>query len=156
MKAILTLAGVAVALLGCGSQPGPAPAGRSEVPPSAISLIQPAYPEEARKAGAEGTAIVEVTIGADGAVVACSLATGSGNSLLDQAAMGAAQSSKFAAGTIDGKPAEMKVKVPFRFKLDDKPKEPRGEAPGGTYRANWPDEPQCRDAREPAWAAREA
>ena len=155
MKAILALTVVAVALLGCGSQPGPAKTSRTEVPPSALSLIQPPYPEEARKAGAEGTAIVEVTIGADGAVLGCSLATSSGNSLLDAAAKGAAQGSKFAPGTIDGKPVEMKVKVPFRFKLDDKQKEPRGEAPGGTYRASWPDEPQCRDASVPALAVRE-
>jgi len=29
------------------------------------------------------------------------------------------------------------------------------QAPGGTYRASWPAEPRCRDARVPAWAARE-
>ena len=155
MKATLTLTAVALALLACGSQPGPATAGRTEVPPIALSLLQPAYPEEARKAGAEGTAMVEVAVGADGTVLGCSLTVSSGNTLLDDAAVGAAQSSKFGPGTIDGKPVEMKVRVPFRFKLDDKPKEPRGQAPGGTYRASWPDEPQCRDMREPALLARE-
>jgi TonB family protein len=153
MKAILALAGVAVALLGCGSQPGPATAGRSEVPPNALDLVQPAYPEEARKAGVEGTAMVEVTVGADGAVLGCSLATSSDNSLLDEAAVGAARSSKFAPGTRDGKPVEMKVKVPFRFKLEDKPKESRGQVPGGTYWTAWPDEPQCRDTRPSAQEA---
>lgn len=155
MKRILALAGVAGALLGCGSQPGPAPAARTEVPPNALSLIQPAYPKEARKAGVEGTAMVEVTVGPDGTVLGCSLATSSGDSFLDDAAVGAARNSRFEPGTVDGKPVEMKVKLPFRFKLDDKPKQPRGEAPGGTYRANWPDQPQCRAAREPAWSARE-
>jgi len=146
MKAILALAGVAVVLLGCGSQPGPATAGRSEVPPKALGLVQPAYPEEARKAGVEGTTMVEVTVGVDGAVLGCSLATSSGNGYLDEAAAGAARGSRFAPGTVEGRPVEMKVKVPFRFKLDDRPKSPRGEAPSGTYRANWPDDPQCREA----------
>jgi len=146
MKETLTLTAVALALLACGSQPGPATAGRTEVPPIALSLLQPAYPEEARKAGAEGTAMVEVTVGADGAVLGCSLAVSSGNTLLDDAAVGAAQSSKFGPGTIDGKPVEMKVKVPFRFKLGDKAEEQRGEELGGSSWAS---------RHEPAFPARE-
>jgi TonB family protein len=153
MRAILTMASAAFLLLACGSQPTSTPAAASEVPPKAESLVQPPYPENARKEGFEGTSIIEVTIGADGAVLGCSLATGSGNGSLDQAALDAARSSKFVPGTRDGKPVEMKVKVPFRFKLEDKPKESRGQVPGGTYRAVWPDEPQCREARP---SAREA
>ena len=155
MKAILTAVGAAGLLLACGSQPASTPAAASEVPPRAESLVQPAYPEEARNAGVEGTAMVEVLVGADGEVLGCSLATSSGNSFLDEAAVGAARNSRFAPGTVDGKPVEMKVTVPFRFKLEDKPKEPRGEVPGGTYRASWPDDPQCREACEPGWSARE-
>jgi len=119
MKAILTAMSVAVLVLACGSQPATPPAA-SEVPPRAESLVPPGYPEDARKAGIEGTAIVEVTLSADGAVLGCSLATSSGNALLDAAAVGAAQASKFAPGTKGGKPAVMKIMVPFRFKLADK------------------------------------
>jgi len=155
MKAILTLASAALLLLACGSQPASTPAAASEVPPRAESLVQPAYPEEARKAGVEGTAMVEVTVGVDGAVLGCSLATSSGNGYLDEAAVGAARGSRFAPGTVEGRPVEMKVKVPFRFKLDDRPKSARGEAPSGTYRASWPDEPQCREVREPVRLTRE-
>lgn len=129
MKTIPALAVMTVALLGCGSQPQ-APAVSTEVPPQAESLVQPTYPEEARKAGATGTSIVEVTVGADGAVLACSLTASSENSFLDSAALGAARSSKFAAGTKDGKPVEMKVKVPFRFKLGDSHSEKRSDAQG--------------------------
>ncbi len=148
MKAILTVVGAAVLLLACGSQPASTPVA-SEVPPRAESLVQPAYPEQARKAGVEGTAMVEVLVGADGAVLGCTLATSSGNGFLDTAAVGAARSSNFVPGTKDGRPVEMKVKVPFRFKLEDKPKESRGQEPGGAYRAVWPDEPQCREAQPP-------
>jgi TonB family protein len=155
MKVILALVVVTVALLGCGSTPQAPAAVSTEVPPRAENLVQPAYPEEARKAGVEGKTIVEVTIGADGAVLGCSLVTSSGNGHLDAAALGAAQSAKFAPGTKDGKPVEMKVQIPFQFKLGDSQKESRGKAPGSTYRAGWSDEPQCREARVPALPAME-
>jgi TonB family protein len=119
MKAVLTVLGAAVLLLACGSQPATTPTA-TEVPPKAESLVQPAYPEEARKAGIEGTAVVEVTIGTDGTVLGCSLATSSGNVLMDAAAVAAAQASKFAPGTKGGKPVATKVRVPIRFKLADK------------------------------------
>jgi len=149
MTAIQALAGVAVVLLACGTQPQATPVAGNEVPPRAENLVQPAYPEEARKAGVEGKAIVEVTVGADGVMRRCSLVVSSGNAQLDEAALQVVHVSKFAPGTKDGKPVEMKVRVPFQFKLDDNPKQPRGEVPGGTYRAVWPNEPQCREAREP-------
>jgi TonB family protein len=127
MKAILALAGVALALLACGSQPAGKPTA-SELPPKVESLVQPSYPEDARKAGIEGTAIVEVTVSADGTVLGCSLATSSGNVLMDAAAISAAKASKFAPGTRDGKPVVTKVRMPIRFKLADKQTGQRGQA----------------------------
>ena len=132
MKVILTLAGVALVLLACGSQPKTTPVAGNEVPPKAKSLVQPAYPEEARKAGVTGTSIVEVTIGADGVMRRCSLVVSSGNAQLDEAALQAVHVSKFAPGTKDGKPMEMRVKVPFKFRLADKQEEQRGEASAAT------------------------
>jgi TonB family protein len=128
MKAILTVAAVALTLLACGSQPQTTPGAGNLVPPKAESLVQPTYPESARKAGIEGTAIVEVTLSADGTVRGCSLATSSGNELLDAAAVGAAQTSKFAPGTKDGKQVVTKIKVPFRFKLGDSHSKTRSDA----------------------------
>ena len=126
MKAVLTAVGLALLMMACGSQPATAQAGTDEMMPKAVELVQPNYPEGARKAGIEGTSIVEVTIGTDGAMVRCSLAASSGNSQLDEAALQAVHVSKFAAGTRNGKPVEMTIKVPFKFKLADKQKEQRG------------------------------
>jgi TonB family protein len=119
MKAILPVAAVAVVLLGCGPQPQTTPVASNEVPPRAESLVQPAYPEEARRAGMEGTSIVDVTVGANGVMTRCSIAVSSGNAALDEAALQAVHVSKFAPGTKAGKPVKMKIKVPFRFKLAD-------------------------------------
>ena len=127
MKACLVVAMMALLALACGSRPATPQAAANEAPPKVANLVQPAYPEDARKAGVEGTSIVEVTIGADGAMVRCSLAASSGNAQLDEAALQAVHVSKFAAGTRDGKPAEMKVKLPFKFKLDDKFDKQHGE-----------------------------
>jgi len=131
---------VVLLVLACGTQPEAPTAVKTEVPPRAESLVQPAYPEEARKEGVEGKAFVEVTIGADGAVLGCSLVTSSGNSYLDSAAVNAARSSKFAPGTRDGKPVEMTIGVPFQFKLTDKHSGRLGEAQdvGGWARRNAP------------------
>ena len=128
MKAIFTAMSAVALLISCGSQPQTKPAAVNEVPPRAESLVQPAYPEEARKAGIEGTSIVEVAIGADGVMRRCSLVVSSGNAQLDEAALQAVHVSKFAAGTRDGKPVVMKVNVPFRFKLADKRSERRIDA----------------------------
>ncbi len=131
MKAAFLMAAMGtLALLACGTQPQPKPVASTEVPPKTESLAQPAYPEEARKAGVEGKAIVEVTVGADGVMRRCSLVVSSGNAQLDEAALQAVHVSKFAPGTKDGKPVEMKVRVPFQFKLADKQIEQRGEAHG--------------------------
>ena len=119
MRTFFTIFGAGLLLLACGSQPA-TPLAAAEVMPRVESLAQPTYPESARKAGIEGMAIVDVTISTDGTVLGCSLATSSGNELLDKAAIGAAQSSKFAPGTKDGKAVVMKIKVPFRFRLADK------------------------------------
>jgi protein TonB len=41
------------------------------------------YPESARDAGAEGTAVAEMTIGPDGRVTGCTITRSTGNSALD-------------------------------------------------------------------------
>jgi len=85
------------------------------IQPTPKQIIQPAYPEAARKIGAEGTVFVEVTIGKDGKVVAARVIK-SLNPACDNAAVEAAYKAVFNPGTIDGVPAEMKTTIPYRFK----------------------------------------
>jgi len=132
MRAFLLASGAVLLLLACGSQPAATQTDANVVVPKAVELVQPPYPEEARKAGVEGTSIVDVTVGADGVMSRCSIAVSSGNAALDEAALQAVHVSRFAAGTKDGKPVEMTIKVPFRFKLADKHSEQRS----GTHYAD--------------------
>ena len=156
MKTYLAMGAAVLLMLACGTHPGTPQAVKNNVPPKVVSLSQPAYPEEARKAGIEGTAFVQVTIAADGAVFGCSLLTSSGNGPLDQAALQAARESKFAPGTVGGKPVEMKVNVPFRFRLDEGPKDTRGQVPGDRFWTGQPDVQARCGAQEMATAPREA
>jgi protein TonB len=143
MKAMLAMAAAAL-LLACGAPQ----AGGKEVPPKPVSVVQPAYPYEARKAGVEGMVTTQILVGADGAVREVTVLKSSGNTVLDSVALEAARTSTFEPGTRDGKPVEMNVTLPFNFRLDDGPKDKRGAAPEDLYRTGWPDGPQCRGARE--------
>jgi TonB family protein len=140
MRVIPAAMTAAILLLACGSQPKTASTADA-VLPRVDSLVTPVYPESARKAGIEGTAVVDVTISTDGTVLGCSLATSSGNDLLDAAAVGAAQTSKYAPGTKNGKPVVMTIKVPFRFRLADSDLEKhsgaRNVGSGATWYEQW-------------------
>jgi TonB family protein len=52
-----------------GARPAAPPAEEPLEPASLLSRVDPTYPETARRAGAEGTVVLDVTIGADGRVV---------------------------------------------------------------------------------------
>ena len=65
MKAIVAVAGATLLLFACGSQPAATTPVAGDALPQVESLAQPTYPESARKAGMEGTAVVEVTLSAD-------------------------------------------------------------------------------------------
>jgi len=85
------------------------------VAPQPIKIIQPAYPESAKKISAEGTVFVEVIVGKDGKVISAKVIK-SLNSACDEAAIGAALKAIFKPGTSDGVPIEMKTTIPYRFK----------------------------------------
>jgi TonB family protein len=111
----LVLAGaMAVFAVGCGGKAKVA----ADTAPVSVSMPQPAYPEAARKAGIEGKAMLEVTVGADGAVLSATLAQSSGNGALDTAALQAVTTARFTPATKAGKPVEARVTVPYQFKLN--------------------------------------
>jgi TonB family protein len=94
-------------------------------PPKLVpeSYVLPVYPEAARKAGIEGEVILDVTVNANGSVGAVSVREGIPECpALDESAQEAVREWKFEPATKDGKPIEMTVGVPLRFRLDEEEK----------------------------------
>jgi protein TonB len=89
--------------------------------PEAISIEQPTYPEEAKKAGIEATLMVQALVGKDGAVKEAEVAKcdqpGQG---FEKAAIDAAMASKFTPASKDGKPVEVWITYKVSFVLQDK------------------------------------
>jgi len=85
------------------------------VQPAPVKIIQPPYPDAAKKVGVEGMVFVQVVVGADGKVKSAKVIKAL-NSACDQAALEAAYKAEFKAGTVDGVPTEMQATIPYRFK----------------------------------------
>ncbi|MEN0075985.1 MAG: energy transducer TonB, partial [Paracraurococcus sp.] len=79
----------------------------------------PHYPEQARDAGIEGTALLRLRIAADGTTREIRLLRSSGNRELDAAAEAAARRWEIAPALENGRPIEAWVDVPVRFRIDD-------------------------------------
>ena len=79
---------------------------------------QPEYPPASRRAGEEGSLILQVLVDPSGRVIHSKLEQSSGVGRLDQAALQGVKSSyRFIPGTIDGKPQEMWYTFKFTWKL---------------------------------------
>lgn len=92
--------------------------GRVLAPPRPLPTSRaPSYPYEARANGWEGVAIFRVTVRADGTVIAVTLESSSGHSVLDRAAEDAVRSWSFTAPLSDGVPTDMTLRVPVAFRL---------------------------------------
>jgi protein TonB len=81
--------------------PTPKPACANPNAPAAIkgSPVEPEYPDIAREQGAVGTALIKVTLSAEGSVTDVSVNKSAGNAALDKAAMDAAKSTSYVAET---------------------------------------------------------
>jgi protein TonB len=88
-----------------------------EVKPKPINIPVPTYPDMARTAGIEGSAVVEALVDVDGSVADARILKPSGNASLDQAAIDAAMRSKFSPAMQRDKPVRVWVSIPFRFTL---------------------------------------
>jgi peptide/nickel transport system substrate-binding protein len=99
-------------------EPSPEPAVESGIPPTepeVVKAVMPAYPEVARKAGITGRVFVRVVVAADGSIKSADVVRGIGGGC-DEAALEAAKKMTFRPGTVDGKPAERPITIPFTFK----------------------------------------
>ena len=79
----------------------------------AVSKPQPAYPEAARAAGAQGTVTVQVMVDEEGAVVSARAV--SGHPLLHAAAVEAARQTRFTPTLLSGQPVRVTGVVTFDF-----------------------------------------
>ncbi len=95
----------------------PVPAYALSKTPSFERKVEPVYPEDARRAGIEGTVRLEVTIDAKGRVKKVRVLKSPGHGL-DKAAIAAVTKSKFNPGQINGKAVPVKIQIPYRFVLD--------------------------------------
>ncbi|MEN6560382.1 MAG: energy transducer TonB [Acidobacteriota bacterium] len=104
-------------------------AGSNVKPPRLVQEVRPVYPEVARKAGVEGTVIMEATADTYGRVSAVKVLRSI--PLLDQAAVDALRQWIYEPMVIDGKPQPVTFNVTMRFRLDDKKKPEVSGAVGG-------------------------
>ena len=86
------------------------------------------YPELARKAGIDGTTILQVIINKLGVATDPEILRSSGNESLDSAAVNAAIMTEWIPAQIKGEPVSVKISIPivFRLKTDDITKERAG------------------------------
>ena len=93
------------------------------------SYIPPEYPEKARKAGLEGRVVLEVLVGEDGKVTEISVKEDStSHPDLAASAEQAVRHWRFKPATRNAVPFEMRVEIPFEFKLEDVPETPSQKA----------------------------
>lgn len=82
---------------------------------SLLYRVEPEYPDAARQQNIQGPVVLDVHIGADGAVQDVRVA--SGPPLLTQAASDAVKQWKFKPRLINGSPVEMQTRVTLNFRL---------------------------------------
>lgn len=84
--------------------------------PMVIFRAVPEYPDIAKRAGIEGTVIVQVLLNKDGKVKKALLAKTS-DEVFIESALAAAQKWVFTPALMQGKPVTVWVSIPFRFRL---------------------------------------
>ncbi|MBA4148369.1 MAG: TonB family protein [Verrucomicrobia bacterium] len=88
-----------------------------EIEAAYLKQVKPIYPLEARRLKQEGKVVVNFYINASGKVDKVELHESSGHSLLDQAALAAAQRSRLRPAYINNRPVNSKAQAPFWFVL---------------------------------------
>jgi TonB family protein len=91
-----------------------------DLPPAAaegslLHRVEPHYPEEAQQQGIQGAVVLEVHIGADGAVQ--DVQAISGPAELAQASIDAVKQWRFKPHLVDGRPTPMQTRITLNFRL---------------------------------------
>ena len=102
-----------------GSGPGGSGTGDGPGDGPAVEAYNPApeYPTSARRRGAEGSVLVEISVGADGTAEDAKVVEGSGADDLDAAAVAAVKNWKFRPAVRAGQPVASRERIRFVFKL---------------------------------------
>ena len=92
--------------------------GSSDKKPAYLRNPHPTYPEDARRAGAEGVVLLRVTVGKTGRIANVCLEKTCGNASLDRRALETVKSRwVFRPARLNGRTVEAEVLVPIRFSL---------------------------------------
>ena len=119
MKTIVAILVIGVVLLFAGmAQDKPAAGAKGDPMPTLVKRADPAYPKSALEAGIEGTVYVKALVDTDGKVAKVEIIKSDAKEL-DKAALDAAKKFTFEAAVSGGKPVEVWVTIPFKFKLAD-------------------------------------
>lgn len=98
----------------------PAPSASAAKPVKLLKSVPPEYPAEAKKAGQQGRVLLKIQVLKNGAIGQLEVATSSGHSTLDEAALAAARQWQFTAATDEaGAAIDSTVQVPLTFQLDE-------------------------------------
>lgn len=85
-----------------------------EIKPKPIKVVNPVYPELAKKAGMEGRVIISAIIDEEGNVIKAEILS-STNSIFNEPALKAAYQYKFSPAMMKDKRVKVKVIIPFNF-----------------------------------------
>jgi len=83
-----------------------------------VVKVTPTYPQAAVKAHIQGQVIVGITIGWNGRLLASSVRSSSGSTLLDDAALDAARESTYHVPTLNGIALQRSYTILYRFSLE--------------------------------------
>ncbi len=100
--------------------PSPAAAPRQakiDAPPKPRRAIRPDYPKGARQRGEQGNVVLEIRVGAEGAVDGVEVVSSCGFPELDEAAVRAAKEARFTPAKAGGSPVASTARLSLLFRL---------------------------------------
>ena len=86
--------------------------------PALVRYVNPVYPELARQAGIEGTVLLSVLVGTDGAVTEVAVLLSDVTPAMEKAAIAAARLFEFRPAMQNAKPVKARISIPIVFRLD--------------------------------------